>query len=255
MAMVTPGALFDLSGKTAVVTGGSRGLGREIVLAYAAAGADVAIVSRKLDSCEELADLVTTTTGRKAVPIACHVGHWRALDGMVDTVYSEFGRIDVLVNNAGMAPVYDNLTDVTEELMDKTLDVNLKGPFRLSVLVGTQMVDDGGGSIINLSSTGSLRPRPHIIPYASAKAAQNAMTVGLAFAFGPTVRVNTLMPGPFRTDIAKSWDMDKINARQAEWALQRIGEPHEIVTAALYLASDASSFTTGTTLRVDGGMP
>ena len=253
--MSAPQSLFDLSGKTALVTGGSRGLGREIVLAFAEAGADVAIVSRNLASCVELADLVTNTTGRRALPLGCHIGHWEALDGLVESVYAEFGRLDILVNNAGMAPVYDALTDVTEALLDKTFDVNFKGPFRLSALIGTRMVTDGGGSIINISSSGSLRPKPHIIPYAAAKAAQNAMTIGFAHALGPTVRVNTLMPGPFRTDIAKSWDMDKINARQASWALKRIGEPHEIVTAALYFASDASSFTTGATLNVDGGMP
>lgn len=247
--------LFDLTGRVAVVTGGSRGLGEEIVRAYAAAGADVMIVSRKLDRCVALAEEVAEQTGRRAVPYACHVADWNSLDGLVDEAYRIFGKVDILVNNAGMSPLYDRVVDVDESLWEKVVGVNMKGPFRLTSLIGTRMAEGDGGSIINVSSGGSIRPRPNIIPYAASKAGLNALTIGFAHAFGPTVRVNCIMPGPFLTDISKAWDMESVNVRQQGYALRRCGEPSEIVGAALYFASDASSFTTGATLQVDGGMP
>ena len=245
---------FRLDGKVVVVTGGSRGLGREMVRGFAQAGADVAIVSRKIESCTEVADEIVRTTGRRALPYACHVGEWDQLDGLVDAVYASFGRVDVLVNNAGMSPLYDRVTDVSEALYDKVLDVNLKGPFRLTAMVGTRMQEDGGGSIINISSAGAIRPRANIIPYAAAKAGLNAMTVAFSTAFGPTVRVNCIMPGAFLTDVSKAWDLDEVAKRHKEqYALQRAGQPDEIVGAALYFASEASSFTTGSILTIDGG--
>jgi NAD(P)-dependent dehydrogenase (short-subunit alcohol dehydrogenase family) len=247
--------LFDLSGKTVLVTGGSRGLGKEMVLACARMGADVVIASRKLDNCELLAKEVEETTGRQAMPYGVHVGRWDQLDGLVEGVYERFGKVDVLINNAGMSPLYDKLSDVSEQLFDSVVNLNLKGPFRLSVLVGERMVADGGGSIINVSSSGSIRSGASIIAYAAAKAGLNSMTEGLAQAFGPTVRVNTLMSGTMMTDISKAWDMDAMAPSIERLALRRIGEPHEVVGAALYFASDASSYTTGATLRVDGGIP
>jgi NAD(P)-dependent dehydrogenase (short-subunit alcohol dehydrogenase family) len=253
--MTPPAGLFDLKGKVALVTGGSRGLGAAMVRAFAEAGADVIIVSRKLENCQRLAEEVHAATGQRAVPCACHVGHWAELGDLVGAAYEEFGRVDVLVNNAGMSPLYDQPADITEALYDKVLDVNLKGPFRLSALVGTRMVAAGSGSIINVSSGGAIRPRPDILPYAAAKAALNATTVGLAHAFGPQVRVNCIMPGPFLTDVSRAWDLDAVNARQRGYALRRCGSASEIVGAALYFASDASSFTTGAVLAVDGGMP
>src|SRR5436305_13424283 len=192
---------FDLSGRVALVTGGSRGLGRAIVLGLADAGADVVVASRKLDNCKAVAEEVETTTGRQALPGACHVGHWDQLEGLVDAAYARFGKVDVLVNTAGMSPLYPDLLSVTEELYDKVFDVNLKGPFRLAVLVGTRMVEQGRGSIINVSSIGSLRPYGGIVPYAAAKAGVNTMTVGLADAVGPKVRVHFVSPGSFRTDV------------------------------------------------------
>jgi NAD(P)-dependent dehydrogenase (short-subunit alcohol dehydrogenase family) len=246
---------FDLTDRVALVTGGSRGLGREMVKAFARAGADVVIASRKMDACEELASEVEADTGRKAMPYACHMGHWDQIEGLVDAVYNRFGKVDILVNNAGMSPLYGRLVDVTEELYNKVLDVNLKGPFRLTTLVGTRMVEGNGGSIINISSTGSIRPRPDIISYSAAKAGLNAMTEGFAHAFGPKVRVNCIMCGPFLTDISKAWDMDAFKERAKTFALRRGGEPNEIVGAALYFASDASSFCTGAILRLDGGTP
>jgi NAD(P)-dependent dehydrogenase (short-subunit alcohol dehydrogenase family) len=245
--------LFDLTGKVAMVTGGSRGLGRAMVRAFAAAGADVVITSRKLDSCEELAKEIESTTGRRALPYAAHVADWDALGGLVDAAYAEFGKVDVLVNNAGMSPLYDRLADVSEELYDKVLGVNLKGPFRLSTLVGTRMQEGEGGSIINVSSTAAIRPRWGVAPYAAAKAGLNALTEALSSGFGPTVRVNCIMPGPFLTDISNAWDMESFEERAKGFALGRGGEPEEVVGAALYFASAASSFTTGAVLKIDGG--
>ncbi len=247
--------LFDLGGKVALVTGGSRGLGRAMVMAFARVGADVVIASRKLDACKETAAEVRRTTGRRALPVACHVGHWGQVEALAETAYREFGKVDVLVNNAGMSPRYDRVDHVSEELWDKVLDVNLKGPFRLTSVVGARMAEGDGGSIIMVSSVAAVRPRPETIPYAAAKAGLNAMTEGFARAFGPKVRVNAIMAGPFLTDISKAWDMDRFLERaRTEMALGRGGEPEEIVGAALYFASRASSFTTGAVLGVHGGM-
>jgi NAD(P)-dependent dehydrogenase (short-subunit alcohol dehydrogenase family) len=243
---------FDLADKIAVVTGGSRGLGRAIAQGFAEVGADVVIASRKLDACRAAAEHIAESTGRTAVPVACHVGRWQDCDALVDGAMDHFGRIDVLVNNAGMSPLYEKLVDVTEELYDKTLAVNLKGPFRLGTLVGTHMAEHGGGSIINVGTVGSLLASPNELPYACAKAGLNALTVGLAEAFAPNVRVNAIMPGPFDTDATRAWTDEMRSGSYVP--LGRLGRPSEIVGAAVYLASDASSFTTGSTIRVDGGV-
>jgi NAD(P)-dependent dehydrogenase (short-subunit alcohol dehydrogenase family) len=247
--------VFRLDGKVILVTGGSRGLGRAMVFGFARAGADVVIASRDEDACRSCANEVERETGRRALAHGAHVGKWEQIDGLVDAAMNHFGRIDVLVNNAGMSPLYDRVEDVTEELFDKVLAVNLKGPFRLCALVGAQMATGGGGSIINISSAGAVRPRAHIIPYAAAKAGVNAMTIGFAHAFGPTVRSNAIMAGTFLTDVSKSWNQGVFQRRAEEFALRRGGEPDEIVGTAIYLASDASSYTTGAILTVDGGQP
>jgi NAD(P)-dependent dehydrogenase (short-subunit alcohol dehydrogenase family) len=248
-------ARFRLDGKVALVTGGSRGLGRAMVHAFAEVGADVAIAARHLEPTQELAHEICGSSGRRAEAYACHVGHWTELERLVDDVYRDFGRLDVLVNNAGMSPVYDRVDNVSEDLFDKIIGVNLKGPFRLTALVGGRMADADGGSIINISSVGAVRPRADIIPYAAAKAGLNAMTVGFARAFGPTVRCNAIMAGTFMTDISKAWDPVAFARRAETFALKRGGQPEEIVGAALYFASDASSYTTGAILTVDGGQP
>ena len=252
MSPRTASELFDLSGKVAVVTGGSRGLGREMVLAFAAHGADVVIASRKVANCESVANEVRGL-GRRALAVGYHAASWSDADALADAAYNEFGRVDVLVNNAGMSPLYPSLTDVSEELFDKVIGVNLKGPFRLSANIGTRMVADGGGSIINVSSVASHRPSPTEAPYAAAKAGINSLTKSLAAAFGPKVRVNCIVPGPFLTDISKAWDMNTFSEHaKIAYALGRGGEPGEIVGAALYFASDASSYTTGALLDIDG---
>jgi NAD(P)-dependent dehydrogenase (short-subunit alcohol dehydrogenase family) len=243
---------FDLTGRVALVTGGTRGLGRAIVRTLAQAGADVVVSSRKQEACDEAADEVRRA-GRRALAHVCHVGRWDEIDGLVAAAYDEFGRIDVLVNNAGMAPTYPDPQGVTEELWDKTLAVNLKGPFRLTSLVGARMVAGDGGSIVNISSIGGIRPTHDILPYAAAKAGLNALTVGFADALGPKVRVNAVMPGPFRTDISRHWNNEAFAERARTFALRRAGEPDELSAAVLYFASDASSFTTGAVLAVDGG--
>jgi len=245
--------VFDLKGRVALVTGATRGLGRAIADGLASAGADVVVVSRKADACASVAAEIQRDYGVATLPYAAHVGRWAELDGLVEAAYERFGHVDVLVNNAGMSPLYDQVTDVSEELFDKVVGVNLKGPFRLAALVGTRMAAGSGGSIINISSMGAVRPRPDILPYAAAKAALNALTVGLAFTFGPTVRCNAIMAGTFLTDVSKSWDADAFAARASTFALQRGGQPDEIVGTALYLASDASTYTTGAIIPVDGG--
>ncbi|MGH3253992.1 MAG: SDR family NAD(P)-dependent oxidoreductase [Streptosporangiaceae bacterium] len=244
---------FDLTGRVALVTGGSRGLGREMIAGFAHAGADVVIASRDGAMCAAYAEEIAEQTGRQALPYAIHVGHWDEIDGLVDAAYSHFGRVDVLVNNAGMSPLYDDVTDVSETMFDKVIGVNLKGPFRLAALLGTRMAAGSGGSIINVTSTAAIRPRPDVLPYAAAKAGLNALTAGLAHAFGPTVRCNAIMAGTFLTDVSRAWDMDAFQARAQRFALRRGGAPSEIVGTALYLASDASSYTTGTVVTVDGG--
>ncbi|MGE3447514.1 MAG: SDR family NAD(P)-dependent oxidoreductase [Microbacteriaceae bacterium] len=244
---------FDLSGKVAIVTGASRGLGRAIATAYAHRGAQVVIASRKLDACVEAAEEITSQTGRKAMAIACHVGHWDDCGALVDRALEAFGRVDVLVNNAGSSPLYPSLTAVSEEYFDKLIAVNLKGAFRLCALVGDHMAKAEGGSIINISSISAVAPGPMELPYAAAKAALNAMTLGLARAYAPKVRANVIMPGRFMTDVAKHWSADTLQAIDAAVPLGRAGQPDEIVGAALYLASAASSYTTGALLTVDGG--
>ena len=247
-------SLFDLTGKVALVTGGSRGLGKAMVLAFAQAGADVVIASRKLAACEAVAAEVKQRFGRRAFPIESNVSYWEQCDRLVAATYATAGTVDVLVNNAGLSPLYPNLEAVTESLWDKVIAINLKGPFRLTSVIGTRMAAGGGGTIINVSSIAATRPTPDTIPYAAAKAGLNAMTVGFAKAFGPTVRVNAIQAGPFLTDISKAWDMERFKARAAtSIALERGGEPDEVVGAALYFASRASSFCTGAVLALDGG--
>ncbi len=243
--------LFDFTGKIVLITGGSRGLGYEMAKAFAERGADLIIASRKLDACEKVAREIEAM-GRRALPIACHVGKWDDIDRMIETVYAQFGRVDILINNAGLSPPAPSSHETSEALFDKVIDVNFKGPFRLASQIGARMMAGDGGCIINVSSTGALRPPPNLAPYAGAKAAMNTMTESFAKEYGPKVRVNTLSPGPFLTDIVKAWPQEDREGRVN--ALGRLGNPEEIVTAALFLASPMSSYTTSALIRVDGGL-
>jgi NAD(P)-dependent dehydrogenase (short-subunit alcohol dehydrogenase family) len=186
--------------------------------------------------------------------VGCHVGVWAACDELAARVHDEFGRCDVLVNNAGMSPLYDSLTDITEAYYDKVMAVNLRGPFRLSVLFGSRMSTTGGGSIINIGTVGSLRPGKGEAVYAAAKAGLNALTIAIADAYAPSVRCNAILPGPVMTDIADAWD-PALKASLGDLVpLGRPGEPADYVGTARWLASEASAFVTGAIVRVDGGL-
>uniref|UniRef100_A0A6A7FZU1 Short-chain dehydrogenase n=1 Tax=Hirondellea gigas TaxID=1518452 RepID=A0A6A7FZU1_9CRUS len=247
--------MFSLDGRVAVITGGSRGLGREMSFAFARAGAHVVVTSRKIDTCEAVAkEIQAECPGIRAVPFACHVGKWDKCNALVDFVYSEFGRCDILVNNAGGSPLYPSLSDISEEYFDKIMALNLKGPFRLMAAFGAKMCAQSGGSIINISSTETVNPNSRATIYGAAKIGLNYLTEAFSSAYGPKVRVNCIMCGPFLTDISKAWPMKEM---EIEWkrssSLMRAGKPNEVVGAALYFASDASSFCTGSILRLDGG--
>ncbi|HEX4431164.1 MAG TPA: glucose 1-dehydrogenase [Frankiaceae bacterium] len=252
--MKTPAELFDLTGKVALVTGGSRGIGRAVAEGFAVAGADVVIASRKLANCEEAAREITAATGRRVLGVACHVGKWEDCDSLVETVYSEFGKCDVLVNNAGMSPLYDGLPSVTRELYDKVHAVNASGPFRLSALIGTRMAEGDGGSIINVTTAGSWRPEPTDLPYAMAKAGLNALTLGLAGAWAPKVRANLVLPGAFDTDIADAWSPGAKERAAEVNPMKRIGVPNDMASVCLFLASDAAGYVNGAQILVDGGL-
>ncbi len=252
--MSTLAQQYDFSGKVVLITGGSRGLGHAMALGFAAAGANLAIASRKIDSCEATVAEIRAI-GRDGSAHAAHVGKWDDCNRLVEEVYARWGRVDVLINNAGLSPVVPSSLETTEELFDKVIGVNLKGPFRLTSLIGPRMVAGNGGTVINISSTSSIRPAPDTAPYSAAKAGLNILTVAFAQEYGPKVRVNCIMAGPFHTDISKSWSRTEgfTKAAREGFPLQRAGEPHEVVGAALYLASTASSYTTGAVLTIDGG--
>ncbi|MBL4879420.1 MAG: SDR family oxidoreductase [Hyphomonas sp.] len=241
--------LLNFEGKVALVTGGSRGLGYQMAKALAERGADIIVASRKVEACEKVAEEVRGL-GRRALAIGAHCGKWDEIDRLIETAYAEFGRVDILVNNAGMGPRMPS-HEVPESLYDSVLNLNLKGPYRLASVIGQRMKAQGSGSILNISSVAALQPLAQVVPYSAAKAGLNAMTIGMAKEYAPEVRVNCICAGPFLTDIAEAWTEE---ARQtADNALRRPGRPEEIVSAALYLLSDAASFSTGSVITVDGG--
>lgn len=244
----------DMKGKVVLITGSTRGLGLAMAQGFAEKGASLVITSRKTDAIERVAAELSEQ-GTKVLAHPCNVGNWAEIEALVEAAYAHFGRVDVLVNNAGMSPLYPDLGSVTEALYDKVLAVNLKGPFRLSALIGERMVTQGSGSIINISTGGASNPSPDFAAYGAAKAGLNNLTISMAKAFAPSVRVNCIQAGPFMTDVAKAWNIDvTIEKLSHVQAMGRIGEPQEIVGAALYLASDNASYTTGAILNVDGGL-
>jgi NAD(P)-dependent dehydrogenase (short-subunit alcohol dehydrogenase family) len=247
-------SMFSLAGKVAVVTGGSRGIGRSVAEGLAQFGASVVVASRKLEACEKAAAEISAATGQEAIGFACHVGRWADCDALVERVYDHFGRCDVLVNNAGMSPHYPSLVEITEEYYDKVASVNLKGPFRLSAAFGARMFDAGSGSIINVSTVGALRPGASELVYCCAKAGLNAMTVGLAEAYGPRVRTNCIMPGSVLTDVAVAWTPKMREYAETNLPMGRLGVPADFVGTAVWLASSASGWVTGELVRVDGGV-
>jgi len=243
-----------LAGRVAIVTGGSKGLGLAMAKAFAKAGADVVVSSRKLEGCEKAASEIAAL-GRRALPVACHVGDWAQCDALIERTLSEFGRIDILVNNAGIAPVAPRLADVTSELFDKTIAVNLKGPLRLAARAAEHM--GRGSAIVNISSVASVRPNPFTAVYAAAKAGLNTLTSVMAQEFAPKgIRVNGIVCGTFWTDSFRaSVPNDEAAAAISRGnVMRRVADADEIVGTALYLVSDASSYTTGQLIQVDGGV-
>jgi NAD(P)-dependent dehydrogenase (short-subunit alcohol dehydrogenase family) len=247
-------SVYDFSGKVVVITGGSRGIGHQMALAFAAAGACVAVASRKIEACEAAVGEIRAL-GSDGSAHAIHVGKWEDCNRLAEEVYARWGRADVLINNAGLSPLAPSSLATNEDLFDKIVAVNLKGPFRLTALFASKMAQSDGGAIVNISSTSSIRPNPETAPYACAKAGLNILTVAAAKEFGPKVRVNCIICGPFHTDISKGWSRTADFTQRAKdtFPLQRAGEPEEVAGAAMYFASAAASFTTGAILVVDGG--
>ncbi len=252
---------FSLEGKVAVVTGGSRGIGRGIAFGLAQAGADVVVTSRKLPDLEAVAGEIKAL-GRKAVPIAAHLGRIENIPTLVDQIMKEFGRIDILVNNAGASPAMGTVLECEERLWDTIMNLNLKGLYFMSQAVARIMKDQGGGSIIHISSMDGIKPEPYVGIYSISKAGVIMATKSMALELAPyNIRVNSIAPGPISTKMLDShWfhlPEEQAKAEKEKAArmvpLKRIGEPDEIAGAAIYLASDASSFTTGETILIDGG--
>ena len=245
--------MTTLDAKVALVTGATRGLGFAIAIALAEAGATVVVSSRKLESCEAAAEAITKATGVAAVPLALHVGRWDSIEPAIDEVYARLGRLDILVNNAGIAPLSPSLAEVSESLFDKTIEVNLKGPFRLMAVAGARMAAAGGGSIVNISSIGSVRPSPPEAMYAAAKNGLNALTMAFAQEYAPHVRVNCVMPGAFATDMAEEWDEEFVGKIVDRLPSGRLGRPDEVAGMVVHLAGDSAGYTTGAVIPVDGG--
>jgi len=247
---------IDLSGKVALVTGGSRGLGKAMSLGLAKAGADVIVASRKLDSCEELcADI--RQLGVRALPVSAHMGDLGDIDNLIKTSLSGMGKVDILINNAAINPAVGGLSDLQPEMFDKLYNVNLKGPWYLASRLAPAMAKSGGGSIVNVVSVGGIKPAAYMGFYAILKAALNAMTRIMAAEWAPmNIRVNSLAPGSYHSDlfdksasVLPGFEQGAIDA----CLMKRVADTEEIVGPILYLVSDFSSYTTGTTLVADGG--
>ena len=245
---------FSLQGKVAVVTGGSRGIGQAIALGIARAGADVVVTSRKLPDLEKVAEEIKGL-GRKSLAVAAHVGRMEEIDNLVSKVKEEFGRIDILVNNAATNPAMDSALDVSERAWDSIMNLNLKGLFFLSQAVARVMKEQGGGRIVNIASVAGITP--DILPvYSISKAGVIMVTKVMASEWAKyNIRVNTVAPGMTRTRFSEAlWsNPDILQGAMFRTPMGRIAEPEEMVGAVIYLASDASSYVTGQVIAVDGG--
>jgi NAD(P)-dependent dehydrogenase (short-subunit alcohol dehydrogenase family) len=248
-------SLFDLSGKVAVVTGSTKGIGRAIAERMAEHGAKVVISSRKADVCESVAQGIRDK-GHQAVAIPCHVAHKEQLQALVEGTIATWGGIDVLVGNAGVNPYFGPAADMPDEAYERVMGANVRSNFWLCNMVAPHMAGRGGGAIIIISSIGGLRGSPKLGVYAISKAADMQLVRNVAVEWGPrNVRANCIAPGLVRTDFARALWEDPVNYRKRtrDTPLQRIGEPDEIAGAAIFLASAAGSFTTGQTIVIDGG--
>jgi NAD(P)-dependent dehydrogenase (short-subunit alcohol dehydrogenase family) len=246
---------FDLTGRVAVVTGASRGIGEAIATAFSERGAQVVVSSRKQEGCEAVAAAINAAGG-KATAVACHIGDMEALGKLFSTVQEKFGRVDVLVNNAATNPYYGHILDTDLGAFQKTVDVNIRGYFYASVLAGRIMRTHGGGSIINVASVNAVRPAPLQGIYSITKGAVLNMTKAFARECGPDgIRCNAILPGLVRTKFANALFEDKAQYDYfvGNSPLRRAGEPPDIAGAAVFLASDASAYVTGEFLVVDGG--
>lgn len=246
---------LSLAGKVALVTGGSRGIGRAIALAFADAGADIIVSSRKLPDLEKVADEIKGL-GRRSLAVAAHNAKMEDLRNLVAKVKGEFGRIDILVNNAAVNPVMSSVLEMEEPPFDLIMNVNVKGYYFLSQAAARMMVEQGGGVIINISSVGGISPDKGLGPYCISKAAIIMMTKHMALELGEhNIRVNAIAPGIVKTRFSQAlWSNEELMSQElSKMPLKRIAQPEEIARAALYLASDASSFMTGHTVVLDGG--
>ena len=247
---------FDLTGKVAVITGSSRGIGRASAELLARLGAKVVISSRKAEACEEVAQAIRKAGGDAHV-IPCNISRREEVEALVDGATRHFGRIDILVCNAAVNPYYGPLLDIKDEAFDKIMNANVKSNLWLCALAIPQMAERGKGSVVIISSIGGLRGSTVIGAYGISKAADFALCRSLAGEWGPKgVRVNCVAPGLVKTDFARAlWeDQERLRRRCETTPLRRIGEPDEIAGAVAYLGSDASSFMTGQTIVVDGGV-
>lgn len=252
--------LFDLTGKTAIVTGATKGIGRAIASRLAEHGANVVISSRKADMCEEVARDINENWakgGSEAVPIPCHISHQEQLQGLVDQTVARFGGIDILVCNAAVNPFFGTLEDIPDSAFDKIMETNIKSNHWLCRMAKPHIAARGGGSIMIVSSVGGLRASVNLGAYGISKAADMQIARNLAFEYGPDkIRVNAIAPGLVRTDFARAlWeDEERVKRQNAKTPLGRLGEPDEIAGVAVMLASDAGGYISGQTISVDGGL-
>ena len=246
---------FNLAGKVALITGGSRGIGRGIALCLAEAGADIVLTARKPPGLEEAAQVVTKI-GRRVLTVPANIRNLSEVDSVVKTAVDKFRRIDILVNNAATNPLYGSVFDIDEKAWDVTLGLNLKSCFFMSQAVGKLMLDRGGGSIINIASEDGIRPFVGLGVYSISKAGLIMLTKVMAEEWGQYhIRVNAIAPGFVRTKFSQAvWDNPKmVEEVESNIAIGRIAEPEEVVNTALFLASEASSYITGQTVVLDGG--